>query len=57
MGQDSKLIDTFKYLHFHPDNRLDCKVDRVAVYRKVMNRFYFLSKLVSFNVCSKILEI
>ncbi len=39
------------------DNRLDWKPTTEAVYKKGMSRLYFLRKLRSFNVCSKMLEI
>ena len=39
------------------DNKLDWKSNTEAVYKKGMSRLYFLRKLRSFNVCSKMLEI
>ena len=39
------------------DNRLDWKSNTKVVYKKGMSRLYFLRKLRSFNVCSKMLEI
>lgn len=38
-------------------NKLDWKVNSEVVYRKGMSRLYFLRKLRSFNVCSKMLNI
>ena len=39
------------------DNRLDWKSNTEAVYKKGMSRLYFLRKLRSFEVCTKMLEI
>ena len=47
----------YKYLGVHIDNRLDWKTNTEAVYKKGMSRLYFLRRLRSFNVCSKMLEI
>ncbi|XP_062860103.1 dehydrogenase/reductase (SDR family) member 7Cb isoform X1 [Trichomycterus rosablanca] len=57
MGQHVELVDTYKYLGVWLDNRLDWKANTEAVYRKGMSRLYFLRKLRSFNVCSKMLTI
>lgn len=49
MGEDIKTVKRYKYLGFY----LNCSLD----WRKRMSRLYFLGKLRSFNVCSKMLVI
>ena len=43
----------YRYLDVHLDNRLDKKLNTEAVYNKGQSKLYFLKKLRSFNVCSK----
>ena len=50
-------MEDYKYLRVVNDNRLDWKSIIKAMYRKGTSRLYFLRKLRSFNVCSKMLEI
>ncbi|XP_062844747.1 zinc finger protein 420-like, partial [Trichomycterus rosablanca] len=57
MGQTVELVDMYKYLGVWLDNRLDWRANTEAVYRKGMSRLYFLRKLMSFNVCNKMLTI
>ena len=51
-----EVVEDYKYLGMVIDNRLDWKSNTEAVYKKEMSRLYFLRKLRSFNVCSKMLE-
>ncbi|KAG5262251.1 hypothetical protein AALO_G00293860 [Alosa alosa] len=44
-----------KYLGIHLDNKLDWSVNTEALYKKGQSRLYFLKRLRSFNVCSKLL--
>lgn len=46
-----------RYLGVHLDKKLDWKINSEAVCRKGMSRRYFLRKLGSFNVRSKMFEI
>jgi len=56
-GEVVEEVEDYKYLGVVIDNRLDWKSNTEAVYKKGMSRLYFLRKLRSFNVCSKMLEI
>ena len=56
-GEDVQVVEDYKYLGVHIDNGLNWKANTEAVYKKGMSRLYFLRKLRSFNVCSKMLEI
>ena len=47
-------VEDYKYLRVVNDNRLDWKS---IIKAKGTSRLYFLRKLRSFNVCSKMLEI
>ena len=57
MGEEVEVVEDYKYLGVHLNNRLDWRTNTNAVYKKGMSRLYFLRKLRSFNVCSKMLEI
>ncbi|TKS65974.1 putative RNA-directed DNA polymerase from transposon BS [Collichthys lucidus] len=56
-GEVVEEVEDYRYLGVVIDNRLDWKSNTEAVYKKGMSRLYFLRKLRSFNVCSKMLEI
>ena len=56
-GEVVEEVEDYKYLGVVIGNRLDWKSNTEAVYKKGMSRLYFLRKLRSFNVCSKMLEI
>ena len=56
-GEEVEVVEDYKYLGVTINNRLDWKSNTEAVYKKGMSRLYFLRKLRSFNVCSKMLEI
>lgn len=56
-GEEVEEVADYKYLGVVIDNGLDWKSNTEAVYKKGMSRLYFLRKLRSFNVCSKMLEI
>ena len=56
-GEVVEEVADYKYLGVVIDNGLDWKSNTEAVYKKGMSRLYFLRKLRSFNVCSKMLEI
>lgn len=51
------VVENFKYLSVHLDNRLDWKYNTEAIFKKGQSRLYFLRKLRSFNVCSRMLYI
>ncbi|XP_068566954.1 uncharacterized protein [Cebidichthys violaceus] len=56
LGEDVDMVEEYKYLCVSIDNRLSWKANINAVYKKGMSRLFFLRKLRSFNVCSKMLE-
>ncbi|KAM7380045.1 hypothetical protein PAMP_003369 [Pampus punctatissimus] len=56
-GEVVEEVEDYKYPGVVIDNILDWKTNTEAVYKKGMSRLYFLRKLRSFNVCSKMLEI
>ncbi|KAI3371529.1 hypothetical protein L3Q82_024120 [Scortum barcoo] len=56
-GEVVEEVEDYKYLGVVIDNRLDWKSNTEAVYKKGMSRLYFLRKLRSFNVGSRMLEI
>ena len=54
-GVNVEVVSTYKYLGVHLDNKLDWSANTDAVYKKGQSRLYFLRRLRSFNVCSKLL--
>ncbi|KAI3354447.1 hypothetical protein L3Q82_018506, partial [Scortum barcoo] len=56
-GEVVDEVEDYKYLGVVIDNRLDWKSNTEAVYKKGMSRLYFLRKLRSFNMGSRMLEI
>ena len=54
-GVNVEVVSTYKYLGVHLDNKLDWSANTDAVYKKGQSRLYFLRRLWSFNVCSKLL--
>lgn len=56
-GLEVAVVDHYKYLGVHVNSRLDWKDNSNAVYMKGMSRLYFLRKLRSSNVYSRLLEI
>ena len=55
--QDVEAVEDYKYLGVTINHRLDWRSNTEAVYKKGMSRLYFLRKLRSLNVCSKMLKI
>ena len=55
LGDKVPVVESYKYLGVHMINKLDWKQQTEAVYKKAQSKLYFLSKLRSFNVCSKTL--
>ena len=56
LGGDVDMVEEYRYLGVNIDNRLNWKINSTAVYKKGMSRLYFLRKMRSFNVCSRMLE-
>uniref|UniRef100_A0A8C6NI69 Reverse transcriptase domain-containing protein n=1 Tax=Nothobranchius furzeri TaxID=105023 RepID=A0A8C6NI69_NOTFU len=57
MGEEVEVVEEYKYLGVHLDNRLDWRKNSEAVYKKGHSRLHFLRMFRSFNVCSKMLQI
>ncbi|KAG5271145.1 hypothetical protein AALO_G00176410 [Alosa alosa] len=55
-GVNVEVVSTYKYLGLHLDNKLDWSANTDAFYKKRQSRLYFLKRLRSFNVCSKLLR-
>ena len=54
-GVNVEVVSTYKYLGVHLDNKLDWSANTDPIYKKGQSRLYFLRRLRSFNVCSKLL--
>merc|ERR1712035_43413 len=57
LGEEVQGVEEYKYLGVQLDNRLEWKVNTEYIYKKGQSRLYFLRKLRSFNVCSKMLHL
>ena len=55
-GVSVEVVNTYKYLGVHMDNKLDWSANVDAIYKKGQSRLYFLRRLRSFNVCNKLLH-
>lgn len=50
------MVDSYKYLGVHINNKLDWTHNTDALYRKGQSSMFFLSRLRSFGVCSGLLK-
>ena len=50
-----EAVPSYKYLGVWLDNKLDWSTHSSHLYRKTQSRLYFLRRLRSFNICSKLL--
>ena len=57
MGEEVEVVEQYKYLGVHLDNRLDWRRNTDAIYKKGRSRLYLLRKCRSFSVCSKMIHI
>ena len=55
-GEEVVRVDSYKYLGVHLDKRLDWSCNTEAVHKKGQSRLYFLRKLSSFKVCTRMLQ-
>ncbi|KAI4898937.1 hypothetical protein NFI96_007064 [Prochilodus magdalenae] len=53
--EEVEVVGTYKYLGVHLDNKLDWSSNTSAVFKRGQSRLYFLRKLRSFGVCTKLL--
>lgn len=51
-GEEVEVVEEYRYLGVHLDNRLEWRINSEAVYKKRQSRLYFLRKLRSVKVCS-----
>ena len=50
------MVPSYKYLGVYLDNKLDWSLNTDAVYKKGQSCLFFLRKLRSFDICSKMLQ-
>ena len=55
-GKTVEVVQDYKYLGVHLDNKLNWAKNMEAVYKKGQSRLYFLRRLRSFNVCNIMLR-
>ncbi|TWW67365.1 hypothetical protein D4764_02G0004060 [Takifugu flavidus] len=55
-GKDVEIVPSYKFLGVQLDNKLEWSTNTDAVYKKAMGTFYFLRRLRSFSVCSRMLH-
>ncbi|KAI3363551.1 hypothetical protein L3Q82_012149 [Scortum barcoo] len=54
-GAEVEAVDSYRYLGLWLDNKLDWTTHTSHLYGKTQSRMYFLRRLRSFNICSKLL--
>ncbi|KAK3570529.1 hypothetical protein QTP86_022076, partial [Hemibagrus guttatus] len=57
MGDEVDIVDNYKYLGIHIDNKLEWTKNTDALYKKGQSRLYFRNKLRSLNVCRTMLQV
>ena len=55
-GVDIEVVTSYKYLGVHLDNKLDWSLNTDTLYKKGQSHLFFLRKLRSLNICSKMLQ-
>ena len=55
-GEDIELVDSFKYLDVHINNKLDWSHNTNALYKKGQSRLFLLRRLRSFGVSRPLLR-
>ncbi|XP_053508024.1 uncharacterized protein LOC128624412 [Ictalurus furcatus] len=55
-GEGVEMVDTYQFLGVHLNNKLDWTDNTEALYRKGQSRLFFLRRLRSFNVCTRLLR-
>ena len=54
-GKDIAVVQTYKFLGVHLDDKLNWSANAGALYKKGQSRLFFLRKLRSFDVCKEML--
>jgi len=55
-GEDVEVVNSYKFLGVHLNNKLDWSDNTDALFRKGQSKLFFLRRLRSFNVCTKLLQ-
>ncbi|TWW59213.1 hypothetical protein D4764_06G0007430 [Takifugu flavidus] len=55
-GKEVEIVPFYRFLGVQLDNKLEWSTNTDAVYKKAMSRLYFLRRLRSFSVCSRMLH-
>uniref|UniRef100_A0A3B3C2V1 Reverse transcriptase domain-containing protein n=1 Tax=Oryzias melastigma TaxID=30732 RepID=A0A3B3C2V1_ORYME len=55
-GDSVERVQTYKYMGVMLDHKLDWTVNTDQLYKKSQSRLYFLRRLRSFNICTKLLQ-
>ena len=55
-GEQVEMVDSCKYLGLHVNKKLDWSDNTDALYKKGQSRLFFLRRLRSFDVCSRLLR-
>ena len=55
-GEEVERVDSYRYLGVHINNKLDWSHNTDALFRKGQSRLFFLRRLRSFGVCSRLLK-
>ncbi len=55
-GEAVEIVPSYKYLRLTLDNKLDWSLNTDHIYKKGQSRLYFLWRLASFNICTKLLQ-
>ncbi|TWW71544.1 hypothetical protein D4764_16G0000410 [Takifugu flavidus] len=55
-GKDVEIVPFYRFLGVQLDNKLEWSTNTDAVYKKAMSRLYFLRRIRSFSVCSRMLH-
>ncbi|TWW64120.1 hypothetical protein D4764_03G0011280 [Takifugu flavidus] len=55
-GKEVEIVPSYRFLGVQLDNKLEWSTNTDADYKKAMSRLYFLRRLRSFSVCSRMLH-
>lgn len=55
-GEAVEIVPSYKYLGLTVDNKLDWTLNTDYIYKKSQSRLYFLQRLASFNICTKLIQ-
>ncbi|KAK5904468.1 hypothetical protein CesoFtcFv8_006028 [Champsocephalus esox] len=55
-GKDVEVVNSYKFLGVHLNNKLDWSDNTDALFRKGQSKLFFLRMLRSFNVCTRLLQ-